>query len=118
MGRGFLDGVEYRAKSGVLYHVSQEFARRQKARELAGDPGELFAIERLTSEGIRGDVARDLVAHHGSDKCLQYADGLEHQNGIRNRPACLRRATEKGLKFPEPLLLGPHPLPSERPLFE
>jgi hypothetical protein len=118
IGRGFLDSVEYRDKSGVLYRISQEFARRQKARELSGDPGELFAIERLTSEGIRGDVARDLVAHHGSDKCLRYADGLEHQHGIRNRAGWLRRAIEKGFELPEPLPLGPQSAPTERPLFE
>ena len=116
--RSFLDGVEYQGKSGILYRISQEFARRQKARELSGDPGELFAIERLTSEGIRGDVARDLVAHHGSDKCLRYADGLEHQHGIRNRAGWLRRAIEKGFELPEPLPLGPQSAPTERPLFE
>jgi DnaA N-terminal domain/Replication initiator protein A len=118
MGRGFLDGVEYRAKSGVLYHVSQEFARRQKARELAGDPGELFAIERLTSEGIRGDVARDLVAHHGSEKCFRYADALEHQRGIRNRAGWLRRAIEKGFELPEPLPLDLQSAPKGRSLFD
>lgn len=117
--RSFLNGVEYRGKSGILYRVSQEFARRQKARELSGDPGELFAIERLTSEGIRGDVARDLVAYHGSDKCLRYADALEHQRGIRNRAGWLRRAIEKGFELPEPLPLGPQSaLTERRPLFE
>ena len=108
--RGFLDTVEYRGKSGVSYRVSQEFARRQKARELSGGPGELFAIERLTSEGIRGDVARDLVAHHGSEKCLRYADALQHQHGIRNRAGWLRKAIEKGFELPEPLPLR-HPPP-------
>jgi plasmid replication initiation protein len=116
--RGFLGGVEYRGKSGVFYRVSQEFAHRQKARELAGDPGELFAIERLTSEGIRGDVARDLVAHHGSEKCLRYADALEHQHGIRNRAGWLRRAIEKGFELPEPLPLSLQSAPTERSLFE
>jgi len=106
--RGFLDGVEYRGKSGVSYQVSYDFARRQKARELSGGPGELFAIERLTSEGIRGDVARDLVAHHGSEKCLRYADALQHQHGIRNRAGWLRKAIEKGFELPEPLPLQ-HP---------
>src|SRR5215204_3302741 len=116
--RSFLNGVEYRGKSGILYRVSQEFARRQKARELSGDPRELFAIERLTTEGIRGDVARDLVAHHGSDKCLRYADGLEHQRGIRNRAGWLRRAIEKGFELPEPLPLSPQSAPTDGSLFE
>ena len=116
--RGFLGGVEYRGKSGVFYRVSQEFAHRQRARELAGDPGELFAIGRLTSEGIRGDVARDLVAHYGSEKCLRYADALEHQHGIRNRAGWLRRAIEKGFELPEPLPLSLQSAPMERSLFE
>jgi plasmid replication initiation protein len=116
--RSFLDDVEYRGESGILYRVSQEFARRQKARELSGDPGELFAIKRLTSEGIRGDVARDLVARRGFEKCLQYTDALEHQRGIRNRAGWLRRAIEKGFELPEPLPLDLQSTPTERPLFE
>ncbi len=109
--RGFLSGIEYEEKTGVVYRISREFARRQKARELSGDPGELFAIERLVSEGLRGDVARDLVARHGPEKCLRYADALDSQRGIRNRAGWLRRAIEKGFELPETL-----PLPTEQPL--
>src|SRR5215212_2773333 len=45
--RGFLSGIEYEGKTGILYRISREFARRQKARELSGDPQERFIIERL-----------------------------------------------------------------------
>jgi plasmid replication initiation protein len=116
--RGFLSGIEYEGKTGVLYQVSREFARRQKARELAGDPGELFAIERLVSEGLRGDVARDLVARHGSEHCLRYADALDSQRGVRNRAGWLRKAIEKAFELPEPLPLGLLPDPTERSRIE
>jgi hypothetical protein len=101
--RGFLAGVLYESKTDVSYRISGEFARRQKARELSGDPGELFAIERLVSEGLRGDVARDLVARHGSERCLRYTDALESQRGIRSRAGWLRKAIEHGYELPEPL---------------
>jgi plasmid replication initiation protein len=103
--RGFLSGVDYEGKIAVSYFISPEFARRQKARELSGDPEELFAIERLVSEGLRGDVARDLVARHGSKRCLRYADALEVQRGIRNRAGWLRRAIEEGYELPDTLPL-------------
>jgi hypothetical protein len=103
--RGFLASVGYEGKTEVSYQISPEFARRQKARELSGDPGELFAIERLVSEGLRGDVARDLVACHGSERCLHYADALISQRGIRSRAGWLRRAIEDGYELPDTLPL-------------
>ena len=103
--RGFLAEVLHEGKTDVSYEISSEFARRQKARELSGDPGELFAIERLVSEGLRGDVARDLVARHGSERCLHYADALISQRGIRSRAGWLRRAIEEGYELPDTLLL-------------
>src|SRR5829696_6359769 len=103
--RGFLSGVLCEGETAVSYRISPEFARRQKARELSGDPGELFAIERLVSEGLRGDIARDLVARHGSERCLRYADALDTQRGVRSRPGWLRRAIEQGYELPETLPL-------------
>jgi Replication initiator protein A len=107
--RGFLSGVDYEGKIAVSYCISPEFARRQKARELSGDPEELFAIERLVSEGLRGDVARDLVTRHSSKRCLRYADALEVQRGIRSRAGWLRRAIEEGYELPDTLLLPETP---------
>jgi hypothetical protein len=109
--RGFLEGVTYEGKLDVSYEISPEFARRQKARELSGDPGELFAIERLVSEGLRGDVARDLVARYGSERCLHYADALITQRGIRSRAGWLRRAIEDGYELPDTLPLPETPSP-------
>jgi hypothetical protein len=103
--RGFLASVSYEGKTEVAYKIQPEFARRQKARELSGDPGELFAIERLVSEGLRGDVARDLVARHGSTRCLRYTDALDSQRGVRSRAGWLRRAIEQGYELPDMLPL-------------
>ena len=83
--QGFLSGVEYEGKTGVVYRVSREFARRQKARELSGDPKEIFAIERLIRERIDGETARELVVSHGPDRCLFYAEAVNSQKGVRGR---------------------------------
>jgi hypothetical protein len=99
--RGFLSGVEYEGKTGVAYRITPEFARRQKARELSGDPQEIFAIDRLIREGLHGDVARDLVVRHGSERCLRYADALISQRGIRSRAGWLRKAIEEEYELPE-----------------
>ncbi|AHY48398.1 Replication initiator protein A (plasmid) [Rubrobacter radiotolerans] len=103
IARKFLSRVEYSEEGGVYYHVSQDFARRQKARELSGNPRELFAIERLMAEGLRGDVARDLVARSGSEKCLRYADSLDSQRGIRNRAGWLKKAIEEEFELADTL---------------
>jgi Replication initiator protein A/DnaA N-terminal domain len=80
--RDFLSGVEYEGKTEVIYKVSREFARRQKARELSGDPKEIFAIERLIREKIDGDTARELVVTHGPERCLFYVDAVNRQKGV------------------------------------
>ncbi|MCA1837944.1 MAG: hypothetical protein LC674_04045, partial [Actinobacteria bacterium] len=113
--RGFLSGVEYEGKTGVLYSISREFARQQKARELSGDPQEIFAIERLIGEGLHGDVARDLVARHGCERCLRYTDALKSQRGIRSRAGWLRKAIDEGYDLPDTLLQAPDTPPDASP---
>ena len=108
--KGFLAGVEYEGNAGMVYRISQTFARRQKALELSGTPQEMFAIERLMREGVRGDTARDLVVSNGAEKCLRYAEALDTQEGIRNRASFLVSAIRKGYAFPGP------PEPVEEPL--
>ena len=103
--KGFLSGVEYEEQedstTSVLYRISHLFARRQKALELSGTPQEMFAIERLMREGVRGDTARDLVVSHGAERCLRYAEALDTQEGIRNRASFLVSAIRKGYALPE-----------------
>lgn len=108
--KGFLSGVEYGEGAGVLYCISPTFARRQKALELSGTPQEMFAIERLMREGVRGDTARDLVVSHSAERCLRYAEALDFQEGIRNRASFLVSAIRKGYALPEP------PEPAQEPL--
>jgi hypothetical protein len=100
--KGFLSRVEYGDDTNVLYRISPTFARRQKALELSGTPQEMFAIERLMREGVRGDTARDLVVSHGAERCLRYVDALDLQEGIRNRASFLVSAIRKGYALPEP----------------
>lgn len=94
--RKFLSGVDYEGKTEVLYKVSGEFVRRQKARELSGDPKEIFAIEGLIREGIGGAAARELVATHGPEKCLFYADAVNHQRGVASRSGWIVAAIREG----------------------
>jgi plasmid replication initiation protein len=111
--RGFISEVGYKGET-IRYRVSGEFARRQKALELSGDPEEVFAIRRLLAEGVRGDIARDLVARYGSEKCLRYAEALVTQKGIRNRAGWLRKAIEESYDLPETLPLQ-HPTRDAEP---
>lgn len=108
--KGFLSRVEYEGNAGMVYRISQTFARRQKALELSGTPQEMFAIERLMREGVRGDTARDLVVSNGAEKCLRYAEALDTQEGIRNRASFLVSAIRKGYAFPGPPELVEEPL--------
>jgi hypothetical protein len=92
----FLSGVEYEGKTEVTYKVSRDFARRQKARELSGDPKEIFAIERLIRESIAGDTAREFVVTYGPEKCLFYADAVNRQKGVVNRAGWIVSAIKEG----------------------
>jgi|SRR5215203_1765747 len=96
--RGFLASVGYEGKSNVTYAVAQAFRERRKDLELAGTKEEIIAIKLLTESGLRGDVARDLVAKHGPAHCTRYANALPHQKGLRNPAGWLRRAIEEGYK--------------------
>jgi hypothetical protein len=105
--KGFLSGIDYEEHeeentTSVLYRISHLFARRQKALELSGTPQEMFAIERLMREGVRGDTARDLVVSHGPQRCLHYAEALDAQEGIRNRASFLVSAIRKGYALSGP----------------
>ncbi len=94
--RNFLAGVEYEGKTGVSYEVSGGFARRQKARELSGDPKEMLAIERLIREKIDGDTARELVVTHGPDRCAFYANAVDSQKGVKSRAGWIIAAIKEG----------------------
>ena len=99
--RNFLSEVEYEGKTGITYKVSRDFVRRQKARELSGDPKEIFAIERLIRETIDGETARELVAAHGPNKCLFYADAVNYQKNVGSRTGWIITAIREGWSIRE-----------------
>ena len=100
--RGFLSAVVYEGKSAVRYNISADFAKRQKARELAGSPEEMFAIERLVHEGVWGNVARDLVAQKGVGLCNYYLEALPYQKGIEDPGAWLKWAVTNEAEVSSP----------------
>jgi hypothetical protein len=109
IARSFLSGVTYRERSGVLYQISEAFRTRRKTLELAGTQEEIIAIQLLTSSGLRGDVARDLVAKHGPAHCTRCANALPYQKGLRNPAGWLRKAIEEGYELPNTLPLSDAP---------
>ncbi len=94
--KGFLFGVTYERKSAVVYEIAVAFRDRRKGLELAGTREDFIAIKLLTESGVRGDVARDLVAKYGPGTCTRYANALPHQQSLRNPAGWLRRAIEDG----------------------
>ena len=100
--RGFLSDVHYPESTLVRYEVSEAFLRRRQGLELRGTKEEVIAIQLLTRSGLRGDVARDLVAEHGPAYCTRYANALPHQKNLRNPAGWLRRAIEQGFELPKP----------------
>jgi len=103
--RGFLSRVTYQERSGVSYEVSEAFRTRRKGLELAGTQEEIVAIQLLTRSGLRGDVARDLVAKHGPARCTRCANALPYQKALRNPAGWLRKAIEQGYELPYTLPL-------------
>jgi hypothetical protein len=100
--RGFLSNVLYPESRSVRYEVSEAFLRRRQGLELKGTKEEVIAIQLLTRSGLRGDVARDLVAEHGPAYCTRYANALPNQKNLRNPAGWLRRAIEQGFELSEP----------------
>jgi hypothetical protein len=102
LDRGFLSDISYPQTTEIAYTVSEPFSSRREELELAGTKEELIAIQLLTRSGLRGDVARDLVAKHGPSHCTRYANSLPQQQGLRNPAGWLRKAIENGFELSEP----------------
>jgi hypothetical protein len=86
----------------VSYMVAQDFRKVREELELTGTREELITIQLLTHSGLRGDVARDLVAKFGPEHCTRYANALPYQKALRNPAGWLRRAIEEGYELPDP----------------
>jgi Replication initiator protein A/DnaA N-terminal domain len=104
--KGFLERVTYRTTSNgsylVCYEIQEGFSSRRPAPQLDASPETAIAVERLKVEGVRLDVAQDLVARHGPERCVRYAEALPFQKNLRNRPGWLRRAIEEGFELDLP----------------
>jgi hypothetical protein len=98
---GFLSKVRCPDRDRVSYVVAEDFRKVREELELTGTREELIAIQLLTHSGLRGDVARDLVAKFGPEHCTRYANALPYQKDLRNPAGWLRRAIEEGYELPD-----------------
>jgi hypothetical protein len=107
--KGFLERVAYRKTADsahlVCYEIREDFAKRRPVLQLEPSPEVLIAVERLKAERVRLDVARELVAKHGPERCLRYSEAVAFQKNIRNRAGWLRWAIEHApeLDLPSPV---------------
>ena len=97
--KGFLERVTYRKTAEdthlVCYEIHERFSKRRPLLQLESSPEVQIAVERLKAEGIRLDVARELVAKNGPERCLRYSEAVAFQRNIRNRAGWLRWAIEQ-----------------------
>lgn len=104
--KGFLEKVSYRKiekrVTFVCYQIREDFAHRRPALQLEATPETVLTIERLKSEGVRADVAEELVAKHGPERCLHYAEALPFQKNVKKPAGWLRRAIEEGYDLDMP----------------
>lgn len=104
--KGFLEAVSYR-KTGegtnlVCYEIRDGFSTRRAAPRIEPSAEVVIAVERLRAEGLREDVAMDLVSTHGPERCLRYAEALPFQRNIRNRAGWLKKAIQNNYELDAP----------------
>src|ERR671921_436607 len=109
--KGFLERVTYRKAVEnthlVCYEIQEGFTKRRPALQLEPTPEVLIAVERLKAEGVRLDVARQLVGKHGPERCLRYSEAVSFQKNIRNRAGWLRWAIEQAPELDIPASAAP-----------
>lgn len=104
--KGFLEQVTFRKMPDgpnlVCYEIHENFASRRPTARLEASPEVTIAVERLKAEGVRGDVAQHLVAKHGPERCLRFAEAVPFQKNLRNAGGWLRKAIENGYELDVP----------------
>ena len=100
--RGFLESAEISDGYEVVYKIDPRFVSRQRHLQLADDPRDRAAIERLMSFKVREAAARKLVALRGARVCERYVDALPHQAKVRNKAGWLKTYIEGDLNGPFP----------------
>jgi len=115
--KGFLERVSYRKMTDgahlVCYEIHEGFSKRRPVLQLEPSPEVQIAVERLKAEGVRLDVARELVAEHGPERCLRYSEAVAFQKNIRNRAGWLRWAIEYAPELDIPAPVTPTTLTKE-----
>lgn len=88
--KGFLESVAHQVSLDkvpmVCYRIREDFSSRRPAIHFDRTPANLIAVERLKAEGMRSDTAEELVALHGHEQCMYYAQALPLQKNVR-KPA-------------------------------
>lgn len=103
---GFLKSVSHQG-GRVVYEVTEAYSRQRAVREsYRSSPEHIFAVERLISENIRGDVAQSLVEEFGVEHCLYYAESLPGQENLSNPAGWLIDAIRKGYELPSRQQIG------------
>jgi plasmid replication initiation protein len=113
--KGFFERVTYRKTSEgdnlVCYEIADDFSNRRPAVQLDATPEVRIAVERLKAEGLRSDVAEDLVYRHGPERCLRYAEAVTFRKNVRNRAGWVRKAIENGYELDVPNAVSDKRLP-------
>lgn len=104
--RGFLESAEISKGYEVHYKVDPRFVSRQKHLELADDPRDRAAIERLISFRVRENAARHLVALRGANLCHRYMDALPYQKNVANKAGWLNTYIAGNANGPYPPKYG------------
>ena len=114
--KGFFERVTYRKTSEgdnlVCYEIAEDFSNRRPAVEFEATPEVRIAVERLKAEGLRADVATDLVYRNGPERCLRYAEAVTFRKNVRNRAGWIRKAIEHGYELDVPDAVSGRPVDS------
>lgn len=106
VNHGFLESAEISNDYEVHYKVDPRFVSRQKHLELADDPRDRAAIERLISFRVRESTARHLVARRGAGLCQRYMDALPYQKIVQNKAGWLNTYIAGNVNGPFPPKYG------------
>jgi hypothetical protein len=115
--KGFLVETSYEKSKNptIRYRVSDEFVRRRSAypqavsdRAAIGTGSlsdtEEEAYQRLREKRVWPNVARQLIAQKGAEKCLTYVAALSYQRGIADQGAWLKWAIETDFALDEAVI--------------
>lgn len=98
--KGFLKDISFPKKDMVRFEVSREFVAERSHLERSWTMEENSAIQMLIRNGVWPNVASDLVAKRGVEKCTYYVDALPYQKNVRSSGAWLKKYIDEKLPLP------------------